>query len=147
MLTSVRGIGKTVIGLELVIQLQRKYGAENVKAYYFRINDNSIKALLKPDKAVDPYLIHKYDMDITIKTNKVFNHGKLLYEAYPLVSAASIGKGVNLYDCNYFKGCHKGGPKKFIVTIWDEFMQDDGVGKKSIGDPVKQYRIYIPGRR
>ena len=39
-LTSVRGIGKTVIGIEIVIQLIRKYGAENVKAYYFRINDN-----------------------------------------------------------------------------------------------------------
>lgn len=141
-LTSVRGIGKTVIGLEIGIQLKKKYGNENVKVYYFRINDNSIKALLKPDKAVDPYLMHKYDMDITIKTNKVFNRGKLLYEAYPLVSAASIGKGVNLYDCNYFKDCKQGGKKKFIVTIWDEFMQDDGVGKKSIGDPVKQYRIY-----
>ena len=141
-LTSVRGIGKTVIGMEIIIQLIRKYGAENVKAYYFRINDNSIKALLKPDKAVDPYLIDKYDMDITIKGNKVFNHGKPLYEAYPLVSAASIGKGVNLYDCNYFNGCHQGGKKKFIVTIWDEFMQDDGVGRKSVGDPVKQYRIY-----
>lgn len=141
-LTSVRGIGKTVIALDLAIILKRKYGEENVKVYYFRINDNSVKSLLKPDKAVDPYLMDKYDMDITIKGNKVFNHGKLLYEAYALVSAASVGKGVNLYDCNYFKGCHQGGKKRFIVTIWDEFMQDDGVGKKSIGDPVKQYIIY-----
>lgn len=136
--TAVRGVGKTVIGLEVGIILKRKYGYDNVKVYYFRTNDNSIKALLQPDKSVDPYLINKYDMHITKKGNRVYNDGKLLYEAYPLVSAASIGKGVNLYDTNWFSG----DKKRFIVTIWDEFMMDEGVGKKSVGDPVKQYMIY-----
>lgn len=145
--TAVRGVGKTVIGLETGIILKRKYGYDNVKIYYFRTNDNSIKALLKPDKAVDPYLIHKYDMHISKKGNKVFNDGKLLYEAYPLVSAASIGKGVNLYDNEWFdmdKMTDKDGKlhKRFIVTIWDEFMLDDGVTKKAVGDQTKQYMIY-----
>lgn len=145
--TAVRGVGKTVIGLETGIILKRKYGYDNVKIYYFRTNDNSIKALLKPDKAVDPYLIHKYDMHITKKGNKVFNNGKLLYEAYPLVSAALIGKGVNLYDNEWFdmsKMTDEKGRlhKRFIVTIWDEFMLDDGVAKKAVGDQTKQYMIY-----
>lgn len=140
--TAVRGVGKTVIGIETGLILKEKYGYENVKMFYFRTNDNSIKALLQPDKAVDPYLVHKYDMHITKKGNKVFNDGKLLYEAYPLVSAASIGKGVNLYDTDFFDPKKMGGKKHFIVTIWDEFMLDDGVGRKSIGDPVKQYMIY-----
>lgn len=140
--TAVRGVGKTVIGLETAIILKRKYGYENVKCYYFRTNDNSIKALLQPDKAVDPYLMHKYDMHITKKGNHVYNDGKLLYEAYPLVSAASIGKGVNLYDNKWFDPKYMAGKKRFIVTIWDEFMLDEGVGKKSVGDPVKQYMIY-----
>lgn len=140
--TAVRGIGKTVIGLETAIILKRKYGYESVKCYYFRLNDNSIKALLDPSKAVDPYLVHKYDMHITKKGNKVYNEGKLLYEAYPLVSAASIGKGVNLYDTDFFNPEKMNGKKHFIVTIFDEFVQDEGVGKKSIGDPVKQYIIY-----
>ena len=140
--TAVRGVGKTVIGLETAIILKRKYGYENVKCYYFRTNDNSIKALLQPDKAVDPYLMYKYDMHVTKKGNRVYNDGKLLYEAYPLVSAASIGKGVNLYDNKWFDPKYMDGKKRFIVTIWDEFMQDEGVGKKSVGDPVKQYMIY-----
>lgn len=140
--TAVRGVGKTVIGIETGLILKEKYGYENVKMFYFRTNDNSIKALLQPDKAVDPYLVHKYDMHITKKGNKVFNNGKLLYEAYPLVSAASIGKGVNLYDTDFFNLEKMGGKKHFIVTIWDEFMLDDGVGRKSVGDPVKQYMIY-----
>ena len=113
-----------------------------MKCYYFRTNDNSIKALLQPDKAVDPYLMHKYDMHITKKGNHVYNDGELLYEAYPLVSAASIGKGVNLYDNKWFDPKYMAGKKRFIVTIWDEFMLDEGVGKKSVGDPVKQYMIY-----
>lgn len=140
--TAVRGVGKTVIGIETGLILKEKYGYENVKMFYFRTNDNSIKALLQPDKAVDPYLVHKYDMHITKKGNKVFNNGKLLYEAYPLVSAASIGKGVNLYDTDFFNPEKMGGKKHFIVTVWDEFMLDDGVGRKSVGDPVKQYMIY-----
>ena len=140
--TAVRGVGKTVIGLETAIILKRKYGYENVKCYYFRTNDNSIKALLQPDKAVDPYLVYKYDMHVTKKGNRVYNDGKLLYEAYPLVSAASIGKGVNLYDNKWFDPKYMDGKKRFIVTVWDEFMLDEGVGKKSVGDPVKQYMIY-----
>ena len=47
--TAVRGIGKTVIGLETAIILKRKYGYENVKCFYFRLNDNSIKALYLAD--------------------------------------------------------------------------------------------------
>ena len=137
-LTAVRGIGKTVIGLETAIILKNKYGWDNVKCYYFRTSDASIKALLTPEKAVDPFLVAKYDMEITKRRNQVFDHGRLLYEAYSLTTAANVGKGVNLYDCNWWKT----DKKRFIVTIWDEFMQDEGVGKKSIGDPVKQYMIY-----
>ena len=143
-LTACRGIGKTVIGLEIAIILKNKYGWDNVKCYYFRHNESSIKALLTPEKAVDPFLVDKYNMKITKKRNCVYDHGRLLYEAYPLVQASSVGKGVNLYDCNYWNKTDKNGKpiKRFIVTIWDEFMQDQDVGRKSIGDPVKQYMIY-----
>ena len=101
--TAVRGIGKSVISVETAIILKRKYGYENVKCFYFRLTDNSIKAMLanKGEKAVDPYLIDKYDLEITSKGNKIYDHGKPLIEFYPLVSAGSKGKGVNLYDCNF----------------------------------------------
>lgn len=142
--TAVRGIGKSVISVETAIILKRKYGYENVKCFYFRLTDQSIKAMLanKAEKAIDPYLIDKYNLEITAKGNKVFDNGKLLMEFYPLVSAGSKGKGVNLYDCNFFSKYKKDGTKTFIVTIWDEFLMADGVEKKSIGDPVEQYKIY-----
>lgn len=142
--TAVRGIGKSVISVETAIILKRKYGYDNVKCFYFRLTDNSVKAMLanKAEKAIDPYLIAKYDMEITSKGNKVYDHGKLLMEFYPLVSAGSKGKGVNLYDCNFFNKYKETGQKTFIVTIWDEFLMAEGIEKKSVGDPVEQYKIY-----
>lgn len=147
--TAVRGIGKSVISVETAIILKRKYGYENVKCYYFRLTDQSIKAMLanKAEKAIDPYLINKYDLEITCKGNIVYDHGKTLIEFYPLVSAGSKGKGVNLYDCNFFSNRPKGKNgkpiKRFVVTIWDEFLMAEGVEKKSVGDPVAQYKIYM----
>lgn len=115
--TAVRGIGKTVIGLETAIILKNKYGWDNVKCYYFRTNANSIQALLTPEKAVDPYLVDKYNFEVSTNRNECWTqHGKL-YEAYPLVSAAAVGKGVNLYDCNWFDLEKMNGQKHFTVTI------------------------------
>ena len=145
--TAVRGLGKSVISVETAIILKRKYGYENVKCYYFRLTDLSVKAMLanKAAKAIDPYLIAKYNLDITCKGNIVYDHKKPLLEFYPLVSAGSKGKGVNLYDCNFFPK-QENVPKKdrkFVVTIWDEFLMAEGVEKKSVGDPVAQYKIYM----
>lgn len=138
--TAVRGVGKSVISVETAIILKRKYGYENVKCFYFRLTDLSVKAMLanKASKAIDPYLIDKYNLEITCKGNIVYDHGKPLIEFYALVSAGSKGKGVNLYDCNFFQK----GKKRFVVTIWDEFLMAEGIEKKSIGDPVEQYKIY-----
>lgn len=147
--TAVRGIGKSVISVETAIILKRKYGYENVKCFYFRLTDISIKAMLanKAAKAIDPLLIKRYNLDITCKGNIVYDHGKPLIEFYPLVSAGSKGKGVNLYDCTYFQNRplgKNGKPiKRFIVTIWDEFLMAEGIEKKSVGDPVEQYRVYM----
>lgn len=148
--TAVRGIGKSVISVETAIILKRKYGYENVKCYYFRLTDLSIKAMLANHaaKAVDPYLIQKYNLEITSRNNIVYDHGKPLLEFYPLVSAGSKGKGAAFYDCNYLNNRpinpKTGKPiKRFIVTIWDEFLMAEGIEKKSVGDPVAQYRIYM----
>lgn len=147
--TAVRGIGKSVISVETAIILKRKYGYENVKCFYFRLKDQSVKAMMANHArlAVDPYLVDKYDLEITCKNNIVYDHGKELLEFYPLVAAGSKGKGVNLYDCNFFNRdrLFKDGKlvqKRFIVTIWDEFLMAEGVEVKSVGDPVSQYKIY-----
>lgn len=144
-----RGRGKSVFSLDAAISYKRKYGYDNVKIFYFRVSDASVKAMLanKGSKAIDPILMAKYNLDITTKNNILYDGGKPLIEFYPLVSAAKIGKGVNLYDANFLNNRplgKNGKPiKRFIFVIVDEFLMAEGVEKRTVGDPVAQYKIYL----
>lgn len=144
-----RGRGKSVISLDAPLAAKKKYGYDNVKIFYFRISDLSVKAMLanKASKAIDPILVHKYNLDITTKVNTVYDHGKELIQFYPLVSAGKVGKGVNLYDADYLNNrpLDKNGKpiKRFIYIILDEFLMAEGVEKRSVGNPVDQWLIYL----
>lgn len=144
-----RGRGKSVVSLDAPIAAKKKYGYENVKIFYFRVSDMSVKAMLanKAQKAIDPILINKYDLDITCKNNIVYDHGKPLIEFYSLVSAGKVGKGVNLYDATFLNNRpigKDGKPiKRFIYLIIDEFLLAEGIEKRSIGNPVDQWNIYL----
>lgn len=144
-----RGRGKSVISLDAPIAAKKKYGYENVKIFYFRLSDSSVKAMManKAQKAIDPILIRKYDLEITTKANTVYDHGKPLIEFYSLTTAGKVGKGVNLYDANYFndRPIGKNGKpiKRFIYLILDEFLMAEGIEKKTVGNPVDQWKIYL----
>lgn len=144
-----RGRGKSFAVLETYLQFVKKYGQENCKCYYFRISDLSIKAMLanKGAKAIDAMLVRKYDLEITTRANTLYNKGKPLIYFYPLVSAAKAGKGVAEYDPEFLGKRplgKKGKPiKRFIFIIIDEFQIAEGVERKSVGNPVEQFKIYI----
>ena len=149
-----RGRGKSVASLDAPISYKRKYGYDNVKIYYFRISDLSIKAMLANNGkgAVDPILVNKYDLELTKKKgyqNILFDGDRgPLIEFYPLVSAAKVGKGVNMYDATFLNerpiNPKTGKPiKRFIFVIIDEFLMADGVEKASVGDPLAQFKIYL----
>ena len=147
-----RGRGKSVISLDAPISYKKKYGYENVKIYYFRVSDLSIKAMLSNNgkDAVDPILVHKYNLDINKKKkypNMLWDGDKPLIEFYSLVSAAKAGKGRALYDYDFLNNRpidkRTGKPiKRFIFFIIDEFLMAEGVEKKTVGSPVEQFRIY-----
>ena len=145
-----RGRGKSVISLDAPFAAKKKYGNDNVKIYYFRVSDLSVKAMLanKGKQAVDPILIHKYNLELTTKNQILYNKGEPLIEFYPLVSAAKVGKGVNMYDADFLNNRpinpKTGKPiKRFIFIIIDEFLMAEGVEKKTVGEPVEQFKIYI----
>lgn len=145
-----RGRGKSFSVLDTVLSYQKKYGAENVKCYYFRISDLSVKAMLsnKARKAIDALLVRKYNLELTTKANVVYNRGKPIIDFYALVSAAKTGKGVAEYDPEFLNKRPidpKTGKKqkRFIYIIIDEFMMAEGLEKKSIGNPVEQFKIFI----
>lgn len=139
-----RGRGKSYAGVDTVLDFCKKYGQENVKCYYFRISDLSVKAMLanKGRKTVDAKLIRKYDLDLTVKHNTLFNKGVPLIDFYALVSAAKTGKGVAEYDPDFLNQYYKDGIKRFVFVIIDEFMMAEGIEKKSVGNPVDQFKIF-----
>ena len=81
---------------------QKKKLRENVKNYWLRISETSIKAMLanKADKLVDPDLKRKYNLDLKTKGMDVFNHDKLFMTVCPLSSFGKL-KGVGFYDKDY----------------------------------------------
>lgn len=148
-LTAIRGIGKTVIAMDTILSLKKKYGYENVKAYWFRTADSSVKAGLKDNgkKLVSQFIINKYNCEITKRSNIIYDHDKPLVEVYPLTGAAKEGKGVEFYDPDFIDNRpinpKTGKPiKRFIVTVWDEFLMAEGLERRTVGDPVEQYKIY-----
>jgi len=144
-----RGRGKSVISLDGPLATVKKYAHENVKIFYFRLSDLSVKAMMAnhAKKAIDPILVTKYNLEISCKNNIVYDHGKPLIEFYSLVSAAKVGKGVNLYDADWLNNRplgKNGKPiKRFIFLILDEFLMADGVEKRTVGNPVDQWKIYL----
>ena len=145
-----RGRGKSFSVLDTVLNHQKKYGAKNVKCYYFRISDLSVKAMLanKARKAIDALLVRKYNLDLTTKSNVVYNRGEAIIDFYALVSAAKTGKGVAEYDPEFLNkrpiDPKTGKPvKRFIFMIIDEFMMAEGLEKRSVGNPVDQFKIFV----
>ena len=145
-----RGRGKSVISLDAPIASCEKYGYENNKIFYFRLSDTSVKQMLanNADKAVDPFLIDKYNMHITRKGNIVYNNGKKLMEIYSLVSAPK-NKGSALYDYNFLNNRpidpKTGKPvKRFIWLILDEFQIAEGLERNSVANKstAALFKIY-----
>ena len=148
-LIGARGRGKSFASMDTVLQHYRDYGYENVKCYYFRLSDMSVEAMLanKARKAIDATLIRKYNLEITRKANTVYDHGHPIIDFYPLVSAAKKGKGVAEYDPDFLNNRpigKDGKPiKRFIFIILDEFMMAEGLEKRTVGNPVEQFKIYM----
>ena len=145
-----RGQGKSFSGLDTVLSFQKRYGIENVKCYYFRMSDLSVKSMLenRAAKAIDALLVRKYKMQISVKGSTVYNHGKPCITFYALVSAAKKGKGVAEFDPDFLGkrpiDPKTGNPvKRFVFFILDEFMMAEGVERRSVGDPVAQFKIYF----
>ena len=145
-----RGRGKSYGSVDTSLSYQDRYGIENVKCYYFRLSDLSCRKMLenKAEKAIDAKLVRKYKMQISVKGGTIYNHGKQCMRMYALVSAAKTGKGVAEYDPDFLNNRpidkKTGKPvKRFIFMILDEFMIAEGEEKKTVGNPVSQFKMFL----
>lgn len=110
--------------------IQHKRLKKNVKNYWLRISDTSIKAMLS-DKCkylIDPDLQRKHDLDLTVKGMDVYDHwikGKRGQEPFitcmPLSSFGKL-KGVGFFDKD-FKGWYN--------IVLDEFQLEIGEKRTS----------------
>lgn len=143
-LVGARGRGKSFAAMETYLQFRKKYGAENVRCYYFRVSDLSVKAMLADNgrKAIDAVLVRKYKLKPEVTGYTIYDGDQPLIDFYPLVSAAKKGKGVAEYDPEFLNNRPKG-VKRFIFMLIDEFMTDQTQEKKTVGSPVKQFKIYF----
>lgn len=149
-LIGARGRGKSYQAMDVPLSYRKRLGAENVKIYWLRLSDTSAKVLLanKGQKAIEPKLVRKYNMEITVKNNIVYDHNKPVLEVMALVNSAKTAKGAALFDSDFIDNAPinpKTGKrlKRKIFIILDEFMIAEGVERKTIGSPVDQFKILI----
>ena len=117
-----RMTGKSYALTDFLCRRKKKLG-DNCKNYWLRISETSTKALLmnKANKLVDPDLVRKYDLDLSVKGMDVFDHGKLFVTVLPLSGMAKM-KGVAFYDKDY---CGE------INIVLDEFQLEQGERRTS----------------
>lgn len=118
-----RMTGKSYSLAKRFCTLHRKYGPAGCKLFWLRISDTSTKALLinKAAKLIDPDLVRKYDLELSVKGSTVFNHGEQFCEVLAL-SGMGKQKGLAFYDKD-FKG-------KYCIVL-DEFQLEQGERRTS----------------
>lgn len=117
-----RKTGKSYSVTDYLCKQKKKLG-KNVKNYWLRISETSIKELLSnnADKLVDPDLKRKYKLNLTRKKNLVYNNNDEFMNVYPLSSFGKL-KGVGFYDKD-FTG-------KYNIVL-DEFQLETGEKRTS----------------
>lgn len=108
-LIGARERGKTFTVQDFVLNkyFNPKSPIYEVPFYWYRLNDIAIQNMLMNNgaKMIEPILYRKYNLDIKVKGDSIFNKGKLLCRAYGL-STAYNNKGAALFDAETFKGCN-----------------------------------------
>lgn len=117
-----RMTGKSYALAKFLCNQKRKKG-DNVKNYWLRISETSIKFMLanKAEKLIDPDLVREYKLNLSTKGMNVYNHGEIFMQCMPLSSMGKL-KGVAFFDKD-FKG--------EINIVLDEFQLEQGERRTS----------------
>lgn len=110
-LTGSRCVGKSYAVMDYCCQQNQKHGTV---FYWLRLNEASTRKMLANNAAqfVDPDLVRKYDLELKVKKDTVYNHDKPFAHVLALSTAAS-SKGSALFDKD-FKGDR--------ICVLDEFQ-------------------------
>lgn len=126
-----RECGKSYAVMEYFVKQWKK---KKNTFYWLRLNEASSKKLLSnnAEKLVDPDLVRKYDLELTVKGNAVYDHGEKMCSVLALSTFYS-DKGNGYYDKDWLKmnpGC------QYLIAL-DEFSKEKN--EKSQGDICYQF--------
>jgi hypothetical protein len=117
-----RGVGKSYAIMEYFIRSWKERG---IPFWWLRISETSVKHLLSNNgyHLFEEEFKVKYNLDIKVKGNLVYDHGKLMCHVLSLAGMAKQ-KGVAYYDQNFLKD-----PKMWYHICLDEFQLEKGEKK------------------
>ena len=97
-----RDIGKSYTIMDRFL---RDFKTKGIPFYWIRLTDALAKAMLQSNarKFVDADLVRKYDLQLTVEGNEVFDHGVKMAEIVAL-STFYNSKGTATFDCEWKKG-------------------------------------------
>lgn len=149
-LLGARESGKSYSVMEYFVNQWKK---KKIPFTWIRLNENSMKKMLanRAEKLVDADLRRKYDLDLYVRSNNVYDHGKKMCTVLALSTFAN-DKGTALFDKDYiYKDLIINGVKQYdekgkVKRVWtgmeyhiclDEFQLEKT--QKSQGDIAYQF--------
>lgn len=117
-----RMTGKSYALADYLCNQKRKKG-DQVKNYWLRISETSVKFMLanKAAKLIDPDLARKYKLELSTKGMDVFDHSKPFIQCMALSAMAKL-KGVAFYDKDFAGE---------LNIVLDEFQLEQGERRTS----------------
>lgn len=111
----------------------KKWKENKIPFTWLRLNEASMKKMLcnQAEKLVDADIYRRYDLDLTVKGNTVFDHGEKMATVLALSTFAN-DKGVALFDKDFLDD-----PKMYYHICLDEFEKEKT--QKSQGDICYQF--------
>lgn len=112
-----REVGKSYSVTNMFVNQWKRYGRP---FYWLRLTDTSAKKLLnnKAEKLIDPDLRRKYKLDLKVKGDGVYDHGKLMARVLALNTFYN-DKGSGLFDKDFLKD-----PNMYYNICLDEMNRE-----------------------
>ena len=116
----------------------RQWKLNGIPFVWLRLNEASMKKMLvnNAEKLVDADIYRKYDLELTVKGNTVYDHGKKMATVLALSTFAN-DKGVALFDKDFLNQCSVNGHPIYYHICLDEFQLEKT--QRSQGDICYQF--------
>ena len=127
-----REVGKSYAITNMFVNQWKRYKRP---FYWMRLTETSAKKLLcnNAEKLIDPDLRRKYDLDLKVKGENVYDHGQLMCRVLA-VSTYYNDKGQGYFDKDFLND-----PNMYYNICLDEMNKEKGEKRQTGGDIVYSF--------